>query len=106
MFKPIVFANSLAATLIIFRVVAVALSILAPQLFGFSIRSLSLGLIGPSRQPELIAVITSILVPAAAAWVLAYTWATLYNKWSITNTSDTPKIVIEKTAGKKRSRKK
>jgi hypothetical protein len=103
MLNTLIFANSLATTVVIFRIIAVALAILVPDLFGFTIRSLSLGLISNYQKPDFIDVIVSILVPAIAVWILAYTWASLYNRWSA---QVIPRPVEKKVTTKKRSRRK
>lgn len=103
MLNALIFANSLAATIIIFRIFAVILSIIAPNVFGFTIRSFSLGLIGNYQQPNLSAIIISIIVPALAGWLLGYVWSTIYNKWTaprIEPITTTKKKVKRKASGK------
>lgn len=105
MLKPLVFANSLAFTIIIFRILAIILSLLIPNFFEFSIRSLSLGLISNYQDPKFSDLLISILVPSAAGWALAYAWATIYNKWSNFETIGNTKGTLTPTPTK-RSRKK
>lgn len=103
MLNSLVFANSLALTVIIFRIVAIVLSLIMPQLFGFLIRSFSLGLIGSTQKSTPSDIVISVLVPALAAWILAYVWAFLYNKWNLAETPKTTgrKFETKKTVGKK-----
>jgi hypothetical protein len=81
MLKPIAFANSLAAVILVFRVIAIIAALILPK-FDFSLRSASLGLMSSnSRAFSLTEMILSAIIPAVAAWILSYCWALLYNKW-------------------------
>lgn len=84
MLKNVAWANSLAATTVVFYLVLWLLSSLAPALFELVYNAQFLGADVASQygEQDLTAVLTGLVIVAATGWLVGYVWAWLYNNWA------------------------
>lgn len=85
MLNPVAWANSIAATMVVFYLVLWLLGGLAPELFNLVFNAQFLGADVASLYSagrDLGTAIGNLLVLVLTGWIFGYVWAWLYNNWA------------------------
>ena len=83
MLKPVAWANSLAATTVLFTLVSWVLANVAPSLFATLFNAQFLGADIASKVPtgwNMQTALVTVVSAGILSWVVGYVWAVLYNK--------------------------